>query len=89
MDIAEKVSVKSASRLPSTKETVSQSPILDDLSVDANGFEIMANVIWAAIGHAIMDELGGIVFSAGRPDDFRRVCFQKVENETKGLTVLQ
>lgn len=78
MDIAETVSIKSASRLPSTKEgLVSQSPTLDDHSVDAKGFQIMANVIWAEIGHAIMNELGGIVFSAGRPDDFRKVCFQK------------
>ncbi|KAH8107892.1 COG complex component [Cristinia sonorae] len=34
-------------------------------------FEIMANVVWAEIGKAVMDELGSIVFAAGKPDEFR------------------
>jgi hypothetical protein len=29
-------------------------------------FEIMANVIWAEIGQALMEELGAVIFSAGR-----------------------
>lgn len=71
MDIAEKVSVKST-RFPSAKEGhVSRSPV-DDVFIEGKGFEIMANVIWGEIGHAIMNELGGVVFSVGRPDDFRR-----------------
>lgn len=41
---------------------------------EADGFEILANVVWAEIGRAIMDELGSTVFAAGRPDEFRRVC---------------
>jgi len=32
----------------------------------------MANVIWAEISHAIMDELGSVVFAAGKPDEFRK-----------------
>ena len=36
-------------------------------------FEIMANVVWAEFGRAIMDEMGGVVFAAGRPDEFRKV----------------
>ena len=40
---------------------------------DNNGFQIMANVIWQELAHAIMDEIGGTVFAAGRPDDFRKV----------------
>jgi hypothetical protein len=36
-------------------------------------FEIMANVVWAEFGRAIIDELGNIVFAAGRPDEFRKV----------------
>lgn len=38
------------------------------------GFEIMANVIWAEFGRGIMDEMGSVVFAAGRPDEFRKVC---------------
>jgi len=41
------------------------------------GFEIMANVIWEEVGRAIMDELGSVVFSAGRPNEFRKVCSVK------------
>ena len=36
-------------------------------------FEIMANVVWAEIGRALMDELGSVIFAAGKPDDFRKV----------------
>lgn len=38
-------------------------------------FEIMANVVWAEVGKAIVDELGSVVFAAGKPDEFRKVCF--------------
>jgi conserved oligomeric Golgi complex subunit 2 len=37
------------------------------------GFEIMANVVWAEFGRAIMDEMGSVVFAAGRPGEFRKV----------------
>lgn len=40
---------------------------------DQEAFEIMANVVWAEFGKAIMDEMGGVVFAAGRPDEFRKV----------------
>lgn len=36
------------------------------------GFEVMANVVWAEVGRAIMDELGSVVFAAGKPDEFRK-----------------
>lgn len=39
---------------------------------DNNRFQIMANIIWPELAHAIMDEIGGTVFAAGRPDDFRK-----------------
>jgi conserved oligomeric Golgi complex subunit 2 len=80
MDIAERVSVKSTSRFSLAKEDHIESPILDDVPAERKGFEIMANVIWGEIGHAIMNELGSIVFSVGRPDDFRRVRFQSWEH---------
>jgi len=76
MDMAERVSVRSTSQFTPVKEApVSRPPVQDDTTTDGKGFEIMANVVWGEIGHAIMNELGGTVFSAGRPDDFRRVCF--------------
>ncbi|KDQ21263.1 hypothetical protein BOTBODRAFT_197088 [Botryobasidium botryosum FD-172 SS1] len=36
------------------------------------GFQIMARVVWAEIGKAVMDELGSAVFAVGRPDDFQK-----------------
>jgi hypothetical protein len=44
-----------------------------DATVDARGFEVLANVIWAEIARALMDELGSALFAAGRPDEFRKV----------------
>lgn len=75
MDIAEKVSVKASGRL----DKGSQGPLTPlkierPAKADGEGFEIMANVIWEEFGRAIMDELGSVVFSVGRPDDFRQVC---------------
>ena len=47
-------------------------------SLDAGGedvgFEIMANVVWAELGRALMDELGALIFAAGKPAEFKRVC---------------
>jgi hypothetical protein len=74
MDVAEKVSAKSTQWFPSMKEgPASRPPDLGNSTVDGKGFEILANVVWDEVAHAIMNDLGGIVFSAGRPDDFRRV----------------
>ncbi|KAI9507427.1 COG complex component [Russula earlei] len=39
---------------------------------DAKGFEVLANVIWAEIARALMDELGSALFATGRPDEFRK-----------------
>jgi hypothetical protein len=35
--------------------------------------EIIANVVWAELARALMDELGSSVFAVGRPDEFRQV----------------
>lgn len=50
------------------------------------GFEFMSNVVWAEIGRAIMEELGSIVFAAGRPDDFRQASVQLVQFMLRTLT---
>ncbi|EMD37937.1 hypothetical protein CERSUDRAFT_50066 [Gelatoporia subvermispora B] len=39
---------------------------------EESGFEIMANVIWSEVGRAVMDELGSVVFAAGKPEEFRK-----------------
>lgn len=70
-DSAEAICVKSGSRKPrilllnGSPNTQEQEP--------RKGFEIMANVVWAEIGQAIMSELGSVVFAAGKTDEFRKV----------------
>lgn len=46
---------------------------VDAWNSEARGFEILANVVWTEIGRAITDELGQIIFAAGRPEDFQKV----------------
>jgi hypothetical protein len=46
----------------------------EDGAVDAKGFEVLANVVWAEVARALMDELGSALFATGRPDEFRKVC---------------
>lgn len=48
---------------------------LSMIAGDGDGFDVMANVIWAEIGRALMQELGSTLFAAGRPDEFQRVRF--------------
>ncbi|KAF8844393.1 COG complex component [Paxillus ammoniavirescens] len=70
MEIAEHVSVKSSPpRLDSTSVAVSPSGIEPETHT-SEGFDLMANVIWPEVGQAIMDELGSVVFAAGKPDEF-------------------
>ncbi|OSC97865.1 hypothetical protein PYCCODRAFT_1471508 [Trametes coccinea BRFM310] len=61
MEIAEAVCVKSGSQTRRNAE-----------DGEEPGFEIMANVVWSEIGRALMDELGSVIFAAGKPDDFRK-----------------
>lgn len=74
MELAEKVSIKSITRT-GVRNGGNISPHIQDAAepLERQGFEIMANVIWEEFGRAIMDELGGIVFSSGRPNEFRKV----------------
>lgn len=74
MEIAEKVGVKSSGH---SSKAMGKLALLGANGVtpkeSSGGFEIMANVVWAEIGKAIMDELGSVVFAAGKPDEFRKV----------------
>ncbi|KAJ8076522.1 hypothetical protein PM082_000945 [Marasmius tenuissimus] len=79
MDITEKVSLKSLALKKSERVNAStpQSAVPPE-TLDINGqdgtrgFEVLANVIWEEFGRAIMDELGGVVFAAGRPNEFKQ-----------------
>ncbi|KAF9529343.1 oligomeric golgi complex component, COG2-domain-containing protein [Crepidotus variabilis] len=65
MDAAEKVTVK-----PSKEADLPQSVVGDEKA--GRGFQIMSNVVWDELGRSIMDEIGGVVFSSGRPKEFRK-----------------
>ncbi|KAI0675422.1 COG complex component [Trametes maxima] len=67
MEIAEAVCAKSGSR---TRQ--GQGQVTGGTDGQAPGFEIMANVVWAEVGRALMDELGSVIFAAGKPDEFRK-----------------
>ena len=68
---AEAICVKSGSKKPRTLPSHGPS----NTQEPRKGFEIMANVVWAEIGQAIMDELGSVVFAAGKTDEFRKVIW--------------
>lgn len=74
MEIADKASVKPNSR---SKGVIGKAALIGSTTNQSKnssgGFEIMANVVWAEIGKAIMDELGSVVFAVGKPEDFRKV----------------
>lgn len=65
MEIAERVSPKVSARSV-------ESPGDEFEGRGTDGFDIMANVIWPEFGQAIMNELGSVVFAAGKPDEFVR-----------------
>ncbi|KAG6832592.1 hypothetical protein H0H92_014428 [Tricholoma furcatifolium] len=69
MSIAESVSIK-----PSPPSQPEKELSLSDFQREctANEFNILANVIWEEFGRALVDELGGIIFASGRPDEFRK-----------------
>lgn len=77
MELADKVSTKSVRNekalggLGSPKTLAGKGSL--NSSEEQEGFEIMANVVWAEFGRAIMDEMGSVVFAAGKPEEFRKV----------------
>jgi conserved oligomeric Golgi complex subunit 2 len=77
MDVTAKIGARHGKKYMPAPEAVGDT-ILDvpdegeHLAVSSH-FEIMANVIWAEIGQALMDELGTVIFSAGRPAEFKKV----------------
>lgn len=82
LELSEKINAKGrkTGRKPHLALQSSDSPQLPatsgsiaELGLNMQGFEIMANVIWAEIGRGIMEELGSVVFSAGNPSQFQKV----------------
>lgn len=68
---AEAICIKSGSRKP--RILLLHGPPNTQEQEPRKGFDVMANVVWAEICQAIMDELGSIVFAAGKTDEFRKV----------------
>ncbi|ESK97090.1 conserved oligomeric golgi complex subunit 2-like [Moniliophthora roreri MCA 2997] len=74
MDMGEKVSIKSlTSKRTGGSSTPQPAVPIEPISKDGSrGFDILANVIWEELGRSIMDELGSVVFAAGRPNEFKQ-----------------
>jgi conserved oligomeric Golgi complex subunit 2 len=76
MDLAEKVTLKpSSSTSRPVKGLVEPSTFDSEIDDDKKGFQILTNVVWSEISRAIVDEIGTVVFAAGRPNDFRKVRY--------------
>jgi hypothetical protein len=77
MDVTAKIGARHGKKHMPAPE-VAEDNILDGIDEGehlavSTHFEIMANVIWAEIGQALMEELGSVIFSAGRPAEFKKV----------------
>ena len=74
MDLAEKVMFKPSSSISRPlKGSVELSTLDNETEDDKKGFQILTNVVWSEISRAIVDEIGTVVFAAGRPNDFWKV----------------
>ena len=67
MEMAEKIS---RNKVP--KEKISTSGIISTEDT-TQGFQILAYVVWEEIANAIINDIGDVVFTAGRPDELRKV----------------
>jgi len=67
MEIAEKIS---RNKVP--KEKISTSGIISTEDT-TQGFQVLAYVVWEEIANAVINDIGDVVFTAGRPDELRKV----------------
>jgi len=67
MELAEKISNNNV-----PKEKISTSGIISTEDT-TQGFQILAYVVWEEIANAIINDIGDVVFTAGRPDELRKV----------------
>ena len=73
MNLAEKVTLKPSSSTSRPVRGLVEPSTPDSETDDKKGFQILTNVVWSEISRAIVDEIGTVVFAAGRPNDFRKV----------------
>jgi hypothetical protein len=77
MDVAAKIGARHGKKHVPAPEAVEDNmldgPDEGERPAASSHFEIMANVIWAEIGQALMEELGATIFSVGRPAEFKKV----------------
>jgi hypothetical protein len=77
MDVTAKIGARHGKKRMPAPEVVEDNmldgPDEGDHLAASTHFEIMANVIWAEIGQALMEELGSVIFSAGQPAEFKQV----------------
>lgn len=78
MDAAEQIGVKRPA-VTTGDRALANGHAGDSLTIgnagkSGDGYDILANVVWAEVSRGIMDDLGSTVFAVGRPEEFRRVC---------------
>jgi conserved oligomeric Golgi complex subunit 2 len=74
MEIATRV-IRKHGRNAALPSGASPTPTAAGANDSRGGFDIMANVVWADIGRALMDELGALIFAAGKPVEFKAVGY--------------
>lgn len=73
MEIADRVGVKRSHMDHQMQPVANVTKTSNDDTPGGLGFNILANVVWAEVSRAILDDLGSIVFAVGKPEDFRKV----------------
>ncbi|CCA68650.1 related to ERG8-phosphomevalonate kinase [Serendipita indica DSM 11827] len=78
MELASKFTRKHGSKTvpsgavgPIPGQSIAPSQSLADIQLDSKTFDILGNVVWAEIGRALMEELGAVIFAAGKPLEFK------------------
>jgi len=69
MSLAERVTVK-----PYAEKAVDMLSEVNGEAEERRDFQIMSHVVWDELGRSIMNEIGSVVFAAGNPKEFRKVC---------------
>lgn len=67
----------------------SYGPLLDTAESISEGFDFYAGVIWPEIASALSEELGGVIFAAGRPDDLHKVSIPDQQLSSSSQCLLQ
>ena len=89
MEIAARVTRKHGKKL--APNLGNESPAQDAPQANGThpGFDIMANVVWAEIARALMDELGALIFAAGKPAEFKSVRLHSILGRSLLTSILE